>query len=133
MYSLNECVRACAFRVPQPIRKIMSTITEKQSLLIITVPFSYPYHPDPIDTLFRPTTTEVAQMFPNFEPVSSALIRSNTYLQDLRAMPPHKVVKSAVRLFLPFYKFNRWLGCMHNFFWLYKPYSVSCVVLARNN
>ena len=113
--------------------KIMSAIAEKPCLLIITVPFSFPYHPDPIDTRFRPTPTQVAQMFPNFQPVSSALISGNTYLQDLRMMPPHKVVKSAVRLCVPFYKWNRWLGCMHNLFWLYRPYSVSCVVLARNN
>jgi hypothetical protein len=112
---------------------ILCEIMDKQSLLIITVPFSYPYHPDPIDTMFRPRPNEVAQMFPNFEMVSSAIIAGNTYLQDLLRMPAHKVVKSVLRIFAPFYKFDHWLGCMHNFLWLYRPYSVSCVLLARVN
>lgn len=109
----------------------LSAIMDKESLLIITVPFSYPYHPDPIDTLFRPSPTEVAQVFPNFSSVSSAIITSNTYLHDLRTMPTHKAIKSILRLFAPFFRFDHWLGCMHNLFWLYRPYSVSCVVLER--
>ncbi len=112
---------------------ILSAMMDKQSLLIITVPFSYPYHPDPIDTMFRPEPTEVAQMFPSFELVSSVIVSSKTYLQDLRTMHPRKAVKSVLRLFVPFYKFDRWVGCVHRLLWLYRPYSVSCIVLARKN
>ena len=110
---------------------ILTAIMDKQSLLIITVPFSFPYHPDPIDTMFRPEPTEIAQIFPNFELVSSAIVSSNTYVQVLRTMNAGKVAKSVLRLFVPFYKFDLWLGCMHNLLWLYRPYSVSCLVLAR--
>jgi hypothetical protein len=112
---------------------ILSAMMDKQSLLIVTVPFSHPYHPDPIDTMFRPKPTDLAQIFPNFELVSSAIVSSNTYLEDLFNMPTRKVLRSVLRLFTPFYKFDRWVGCMHNVLWLYRPYLVSCIVLARKN
>jgi hypothetical protein len=112
---------------------IVSSIMDKQSSLVITVPFSYPYHPDPIDTMFRPEPTEVAHIFPNFELVSNAIVSSDTYLQVLHKMRAGKVAKSVLRLFAPFYKFDHWLGCMHNLVWLYRPYSVSCIVLERRS
>jgi SAM-dependent methyltransferase len=34
-------------------------LTAPGGLLVVTVPHVYPYHPDPIDTLFRPTDTEL--------------------------------------------------------------------------
>ena len=38
-------------------------------LLVVTVPKRYPYHADPIDTLFRPTSTELAALFTGVEVV----------------------------------------------------------------
>ena len=35
--------------------------------LLITVPHSYPYHLDPIDTMFRPSVDEIAKLFPYYE------------------------------------------------------------------
>jgi hypothetical protein len=113
------------------VPSVLSEMMNDHSILIVTVPFSYPYHPDPIDSLFRPNPDELATMFPKCGVVSSAIITGNTYLDDLRRMPTRKVAKSVLRMFAPFYKFDRWLGCVHNLLWLYKPYSVSCVVLAR--
>ena len=34
--------------------------------LVVSVPYSYPYHTDPIDTYLRPTPEEIAAMFPGY-------------------------------------------------------------------
>ena len=46
-----------------------------EGLLFVSVPRRYPYHPDPIDTMFRPTTQELLGMFDDAELVESAAIR----------------------------------------------------------
>src|SRR5205085_4736707 len=45
--------------------------------LILTVPYRFPYHEDPIDTMFRPSVEELAQLFPGTaiqQPRSSARV-----------------------------------------------------------
>jgi hypothetical protein len=50
-------------------------LTEPGGLLVVTVPHVYPYHPDPIDTLFRPTDTELRELVGDgFEPVDSSIL-----------------------------------------------------------
>ncbi|MFN6935863.1 MAG: hypothetical protein ACK4NZ_12040, partial [Tsuneonella sp.] len=34
---------------------------------LITVPLSYPYHPDPIDTMLRPSPHALAKMLPGWD------------------------------------------------------------------
>jgi SAM-dependent methyltransferase len=51
-------------------------LTASGGLLVVTVPHVYPYHPDPIDTLFRPTDAELAALVggDGFERVESAIL-----------------------------------------------------------
>jgi hypothetical protein len=44
--------------------------------LIVTVPRSFPYHPDPIDTMFRPSPADLARMVAPLVEVSSAEVRA---------------------------------------------------------
>ena len=37
-------------------------VLSRGSWLVVSVPNSYPYHPDPIDTMFRPTVAELTEM-----------------------------------------------------------------------
>lgn len=41
----------------------ISSCISKNGYLIITVPYTYPYHPDPIDNLFRPHPNELKSLF----------------------------------------------------------------------
>jgi len=43
----------------------MQEVVPSTGYLIVTCPYRYPYHPDPIDTMFRPTVTELADLFPD--------------------------------------------------------------------
>jgi SAM-dependent methyltransferase len=50
-------------------------LTAPGGLLVVTVPHVYPYHPDPIDTMFRPTDAELRQLVGDgYETVASAVV-----------------------------------------------------------
>jgi SAM-dependent methyltransferase len=50
-------------------------LTAPRGLLVVTVPHVYPYHPDPIDTMFRPTDAELRQLVGDgYETVASAVV-----------------------------------------------------------
>jgi hypothetical protein len=57
--------------------------------MIVTVPRSFPYHPDPIDTMFRPSPADLARMVAPLVEVSSAEVRAGRL--------PGYVVSRAVR------------------------------------
>jgi len=46
------------------ISKVVSEIVETAGLLFVSVPNRFPYHPDPIDTMFRPAVHELAALLP---------------------------------------------------------------------
>lgn len=52
-------------------------------LILATVPFSFPYHADPLDTGYRPTPDELAEAFAGCEPVLSEEIEGETYRDQL--------------------------------------------------
>jgi hypothetical protein len=73
--------------------KALEQLTQGHTKLIVTVPYSYPYHPDPIDTLFRPTPKELALSFPQLL-LSEGIIISGGPFVRLKEIAPH-ALKSA--------------------------------------
>ena len=55
--------------------------------LFATVPRRYPYHPGPIDTLFRPTAGELAALFESLTLVEGAEVRCESLLAYFLASP----------------------------------------------
>jgi hypothetical protein len=59
----------------EKVKKLM----EPKTYLILTGPKSFPYHPDPIDNMFRPSISEIRGYFEKeFEIVKLDLIRNGT-------------------------------------------------------
>lgn len=105
-------------------------------LAIVTVPYSYPYHLDPIDTLFRPSPETIAQMFPDYEVVEARIVRSTTHADDLRAQSNNSSIlpmvgRDVVRSLALRGGLQRSLARLHRMAWLFRPYTVSCVVLRK--
>jgi len=98
--------------------------------LIITSPLSYPYHPDPIDNLFRPTIKMINQLLPNYEVIKSDTLECGNFISELRNRPT-LIPRVLLRLFLPFYKFQNWKGSIHKLLWLFRNYKQTCVVLKK--
>ncbi len=98
--------------------------------LVVTVPNRFPYHPDPIDTMFRPEVSEVARLFPQCRLVSGTLLDCGTgwdYVERdpqvllaklkrrLAGMTEHGGVKGSAS-FLP---------------WLFKHFRQNCTLLQK--
>ena len=67
--------------IPNAIEGIekIKTLMEPKTYLILTGPKSFPYHPDPIDNMFRPSIAEIRGYFEKeFEIVKLDLIRNGT-------------------------------------------------------
>lgn len=96
--------------------------------LLVTVPHSYPYHEDPIDTMYRPDTAELAALHPGTELVASARVTAGTYRDSLAADPRRffgDLVEQAGTLF------RRRTTAGLRLRWWSRQYAVSCVLLRK--
>jgi hypothetical protein len=98
--------------------------------LIVTVPRSYPYHPDPIDTLLRPDIEGIVAMFPDFALVEGTIVDGDTYLTEIRRHPS-LLARRLARTLLPLLGARQWLSALDRWRWLFRRYAISCAVLAK--
>jgi SAM-dependent methyltransferase len=54
---------------------------------VVTVPHRYPYHPGPIDTMFRPGASELRALFPGLALIRAEEIRCESLVAYLLASP----------------------------------------------
>jgi SAM-dependent methyltransferase len=75
--------------VPDPaqVAAAIERVLAPGGYLLVTVPSRYPYHPGPIDTLFRPTVEELRLLFPTLTVTTSAEIRCESLVAYLLASP----------------------------------------------
>jgi len=92
---------------------------------LITVPYSYPYHADPIDTMFRPSPQELARLLGGWEIERGDIIDCGRFQIGGMAL-----VKYLGRVALPFYRRDKWWGMAHRLLWLFRPYRQT-MLLAR--
>ena len=114
-------------QVPQVLYRILAP----GGHLFITVPRSYPYHADPIDTMYRPSPQEVAALFPALQVVDARVVDSDSYLDEFRRGSLWRRIRKVLRLLFPFVRSKRWLSHAHRFFWLGRPYQLSCVLMRK--
>ena len=100
---------------------------------LFTVPSDYPYHPDPIDTLFRPTPRQLADMFPAWEVVEAEQMACGNYVEDLKKTGRfwQYSARHLLRLAAPFYRPRYWLSAAHRLLWLFRSYKVSMLLVRR--
>ncbi len=97
-------------------------------LAIVTTPFAYPYHPDPIDTLFRPSLRELEALHPGAVVRASATVTGGSFRAEVRARPSRLLAEIAA---LPAH-FRSGRGVRASrLLNLWTAYSASCCVLER--
>jgi len=114
----------------QEICRTMLSIVPPGGWLFISVPYQYPYHPDPVDTGFRPTTEELAAVFPGTRVIASAVVGGETILQRRRGQPAIFAF-TLLRVLFPFYKPVAWWRNLGYIPWLFRPLTASCVILQK--
>lgn len=105
-------------------------------LIFITVPYSFPYHQDPIDTMFRPTPLQIAELLPSYEILYSEVHVDTTYWDDLFNSG---FLKFLLRFFLMWplrlidirCGFDKWKKKNQRLLWLFQHYKISIVVARK--
>jgi hypothetical protein len=115
----------------EEICKIISSIIPKSGYIFVTVPYQYPYHRDPIDTMFRPNIEELSNLFPDFKIVNGEIVPGGYLLGSTTIAPVIYSLAMFIRLIFPIYQPLRWFDSLRYSLWLFRDISVSCVLLEK--
>ncbi|HEY8618261.1 class I SAM-dependent methyltransferase [Phenylobacterium sp.] len=119
---------------PKAFARACEGLVRPGGYLLVTVPYSYPIHFDPIDTYLRPSPVDIADMFSGFDLVSSEVVVSSSYGEELLQRPSN-IFGALLRHIYALSKFwvsrQTYLAMNHRLLWLFRPYKVSCVLLKR--
>jgi hypothetical protein len=103
----------------------------------VSVPYRFPYHPDPIDTLFRPHVTELIQLFPRSRVLCAEVVSAGTSW-DLAAGGVLTVAGKAARRLVSQSRVRptsgggvALSGTSALIPWLFRRFEVSCAVLQK--
>lgn len=93
---------------PVEICRCMEECVKTGGFMIVTAPHLYPYHNDPIDTMFRPDVNELSNCFKNSSLVEGEILVVDTNHFKVLLRNKNLMILTAVRWFTPFYKFDAW-------------------------
>ena len=120
--------------VPSALRSIMInsivSIMNKFDYLIITVPFRYPYHADPIDTGYRPSANELSAAI-GLNVTYSQTISAGNFREELMMMTPAKRLRKILKPLYPFQKLNKYRENLSRLQFLFKNYEITIVAAQR--
>jgi len=100
-------------------------------LLFVTVPLSYPYHRDPIDTMYRPNPMELAGLFGGARLLDSRILPTGVSYRDAVRERPWILLRHVWRLPVPFLSFEKWRRSMARLYWLAAEYRITCAVFEK--
>ncbi len=115
---------------PERLAKVCVDMVREGGLIISSVPYSFPFHLAPIDTMFRPSIEELADIFSNCNTLSGEIVNCGTFGQQL-STSPNVLIKHIVRMAIPWPSFQHWKATMDRNKWLFREYRTSCVVLEK--
>jgi hypothetical protein len=98
--------------------------------LFVTVPRQFPYHADPIDTGFRPSTAELVALFPNLDVVAAEEVDCGSMMDSFTRGAMELAMRLAW-LFVPFLRWRGWVGNVHRLASFRSRYRATCAVLRR--
>lgn len=108
------------------------TIVGQGGLILATVPSSFPFHADPIDTGFRPTPEELAALFANSDPVLLEEVDGPTYRERMRqrgVTPPGEALRTAFWTVAAPFRPKSARARLSRWRWFNRPYRVSAALL----
>jgi hypothetical protein len=119
--------------VPEPERLAQHSLDllPTGGLVFVTVPFSYPYHRDPIDTMYRPSLAELAKLFAGARLLDGTNLRAGESYRDAVRARPWILLRHVCRFPVPFLSFERWWHSMARLYWLLAEYRISCAVFEK--
>jgi hypothetical protein len=116
----------------EPLCHALLNILPKDGHLFVSGPHDYPYHPDPIDTMYRPTIEEIHALFPGTMIIDSAILDSGNWRQWNPAERGRPLGRTLVRLLVPIYRPRKWLELVRQSPYLFKHIKAFAVVLRKD-
>ncbi|HSI37048.1 MAG TPA: hypothetical protein VK986_25905 [Tepidisphaeraceae bacterium] len=117
--------------VRDEICKTLLDVIPDGGYIICSGPHTYPYHADPIDTMFRPSIEQIHAHFPGTTVVDSAIIDSGNWRQWNVAERGRPLGRSLARLLVPFYRPKKWLELARQSPYILKHIKAFAVVLRK--
>ncbi len=127
----------------QPIIDAIIELLQTGDKLIMTVPYNYPYHLDPIDTMYRPSLDDLKKLFPNLKFLEGKELIAcrkvsrhgepvyhKNYFQQLKDDPP-LFINLLIRSLIPFYKPKMWWITVKDLCKMFKPFSATVAVFEK--
>jgi hypothetical protein len=100
-------------------------------LLFVTVPFSYPHHRDPIDTMYRPNPAELAGLLGDVRLLDSTILGTGMSYRDSVRERPWILLRHLWRFPFPFMSVGKWKRSMARLYWLAAEYRITCAVFEK--
>ena len=100
-------------------------------LVFVTVPYSYPYHRDPIDTMYRPCPQELAELFAGARLLHGTILGAGRSYRDDVRQRPWLLLRHVARFPVPFLSFEKWRRSMAKLYWIAAEYRIICAILER--
>jgi len=117
---------------PQVVCALLEEIVQPGGYIILTVPYRYPYHSDPIDTMFRPEVNDLAQLLPGCNLVNGSIVTiDGTSFFHMLMRNPKLLAVTTMRVLLPFYKFASWKHIVAYIPQSFKPFQVTCATFRK--
>jgi hypothetical protein len=116
---------------PKQLARHCLDLLPRGGLVFVTVPFSYPYHRDPIDTLYRPSPAELSELFGSASMLDGTILGAGVSYRDAVRERPWILLRHVWRFPVPFLSFERWKRSMARLYWLVAEYRITCAVFEK--
>jgi hypothetical protein len=117
---------------PKQLARHCLDLLPRGGLAFVTVPFSYPYHRDPIDTLYRPSLAELSELFGSARMLDGTILGAGVSYRDAVRERPWILLRHVWRFPVPFLSFERWKRSMARLYWLVAEYRITCAVFEKS-
>lgn len=101
-------------------------------LILATVPSSYPYHADPIDTFYRPSPAGLARLFANSDSVAAEELAGPTYGEEMKARGLSlggELARTFGFALIAFARPKSFAARAHRWLWYRRPYRVAIALV----
>ncbi len=115
-------------REPRKLAQRCLEIVGSDGPVFVTVPFSYPHHRDPIDTMYRPSPDELAALFAQAEMLRGEIVDVGESYRDQVKRRPWILMRHVLRAPVPFLGLTKWKRSMGKLYWLNHNYQVTAAV-----
>lgn len=115
-------------RNPEILARHCIDLVGAGGLIYVTVPYSYPHHRDPIDTMYRPAPEELARIFRPARMVKGEILDSGESYRRQVSKRPWILLRHLLRLPFPFIAFESWKRSMRKLYWLIHNYRFTVAV-----